>query len=162
MPVKCYFNQSAIFDEIFVTAAWPEYTSKYLLRLQASQTNEKAVSGKTSGLIGLNETVTWRARHFGIYQHLTVKITDSQRPFSFTDVMLKGAFASMNHRHIFEAQGSGTKMTDVFEFNSPFGWIGRAVDFIYLKEYMKQFLIIRNNEIKRVAESDAWQKFLIN
>ena len=155
-----------IYLEVFIEApverVFDLSRSIYLHMRSASQTNEKAVSGKTSGLIGLNETVTWRARHFGIYQHLTVKITDFQRPFSFTDVMLKGAFASMNHRHIFEAQGSGTKMTDVFEFSSPFGWIGRAVDFIYLKEYMKQFLIIRNNEIKRVAESDAWQKFLIN
>lgn len=152
-----------IYPEVFIEApverVFDSSRSIDLHMRSASQTNEKAVSGKTSGLIGLNETVTWRARHFGIYQHLTVKVTDFRRPFSFTDVMLKGAFASMNHRHTFEAQGSGTKMT---EFNSPFGWIGRAVDFIYLKEYMKQFLIIRNNEIKRVAESDAWQKFLIN
>ena len=37
--------------------------------------NEKAIAGKTSGLIGLGESVTWEATHFGIRQHLTSKIT---------------------------------------------------------------------------------------
>nr|WP_321225937.1 hypothetical protein [uncultured Psychroserpens sp.] len=30
--------------------------------------NEKAIAGKTSGLIGLGEWVTWEAKHFGNYQ----------------------------------------------------------------------------------------------
>jgi hypothetical protein len=35
------------------------------LHTQSMQhTGEKAVAGTTIGLIGLNETVTWRARHF--------------------------------------------------------------------------------------------------
>ena len=33
----------------------------------ASGTNEKAIAGVTSGLINLNETVTWRGKHFGFY-----------------------------------------------------------------------------------------------
>jgi hypothetical protein len=30
------------------------------------KTGEMAIAGKTSGLIGFGETVTWRALHFGI------------------------------------------------------------------------------------------------
>ena len=63
-----------------------------LHELSAEKTNEKAIAGKTSGLIGLDEWVTWRARHFGIYQKLTVKITKLERPLMFEDKMLKGAF----------------------------------------------------------------------
>ena len=37
-------------------------------------TNEKAIDGRTSGLIQLGESVTWRAKHFGFYQNLTHKI----------------------------------------------------------------------------------------
>ncbi|RED52621.1 hypothetical protein [Cohnella lupini] len=36
-----------------------------------SHTNERAVKGRTSGLIELGETVTWEATHFGIRQQLT-------------------------------------------------------------------------------------------
>ena len=48
-------------------------------------TNEEAIEGKTTGLIELNETVTWRAKHLGVYQHLAVQITKFDRPHSFTD-----------------------------------------------------------------------------
>jgi uncharacterized protein YndB with AHSA1/START domain len=30
-----------------------------------AHTRERAVGGRTSGLVGLSETVTWRARHLG-------------------------------------------------------------------------------------------------
>lgn len=73
-----------------------------LHRLSTRQTHEQAIAGRTSGLIGLEETVTWRAKHFGIYQKLSVIIKEFSRPFSFTDRMLKGAFAAMEHQHQFE------------------------------------------------------------
>lgn len=34
-------------------------------QLYASKTSEVAIDGITSGLINLNETVTWRGKHFG-------------------------------------------------------------------------------------------------
>lgn len=47
--------------------------------------NEKAVGGRTQGLIELGEKVTWQARHFGITQRLTSKITAFDRPHHFRD-----------------------------------------------------------------------------
>lgn len=41
-----------------------------------SHTNERAIKGRTSGLIELGETVTWEATHFGIRQQLTSIITE--------------------------------------------------------------------------------------
>ena len=38
-------------------------------------TGERAIAGRTSGYIGAGETVTWRARHFGISFRMTVRIT---------------------------------------------------------------------------------------
>lgn len=40
------------------------------------QTGEKAIAGRTSGLIEFGETVTWKAKHLGFYQTHTSKITD--------------------------------------------------------------------------------------
>jgi hypothetical protein len=36
-----------------------------------AHTGERAVAGVTSGLLGPGEEVTWRAKHFGVWQHLT-------------------------------------------------------------------------------------------
>lgn len=54
-----------------------------------SKTNEKAIAGRTSGMIELNETVTWKTKHLGFYQTHTSKIVEMKKPYQFTDVMLK-------------------------------------------------------------------------
>ena len=63
--------------------------------------NEKAISGKTSGLIELGEFVTWEAKHFGFTHNLTSKITEFESPNYFVDEMVFGAFTSFRHEHIF-------------------------------------------------------------
>ena len=57
------------------------------------------------------------------------------------------------------AESGGTLMRDVFSFQSPLGILGRIADFVFLKRYMRNFLIERNRVIKGTAESDAWRKF---
>ncbi len=115
-------------------------------------TNEKAIGGKLSGLMALGDTVTWRARHLGVYQKLTVELVEFDRPKLFVDVMLKGAFKSMRHSHHFEMKGEVTVMTDVFDFESPFGILGRVFNQIYLKAYLIKFLEKKNKILKEVAE----------
>ncbi|MEQ8623598.1 MAG: SRPBCC family protein [Vicingaceae bacterium] len=119
----------------------------------ASKTREKAIAGRISGLIELGETVTWEAVHFGIQQQLTTKITAIDAPHSFTDEMVKGAFKSLKHEHLFSEENGVTSMVDNFHFESPFGLIGKLFNAVILKNYMKRFLEIRNAAIKREAES---------
>ena len=89
-----------------------------------SRTREQAIAGVTSGLIGLGDEVTWGAQHFGVWQTLTVRVTEFERPAHFADVMVRGAFHSMEHHHHFEESGGGTVMRDVFTFQSPLGPLG--------------------------------------
>ena len=123
-------------------------------------TGERAVSGVTSGLIGAGQEVTWRARHFGVWQSLTVRVTAFERPVHFADAMIRGAFRRMEHHHWFEPSAGGTIMRDVFTFESPLGILGRIADFLFLTRYMRSFLIERNRVIKATAESDTWKRYL--
>jgi ligand-binding SRPBCC domain-containing protein len=125
-------------------------------------TGERAVAGVTSGLIGKGQEVTWEARHFGIKQRLTVRITEFKRPDSFQDVMISGAFKSMKHDHRFAAQSGGTMMMDRFEFHSPLGILGAIADKIFLGRYMRRFIEERNLILKKLAESEDWKKFVPN
>ena len=115
-------------------------------------THEVAIAGKTSGLLELNETVTWRAKHFGITQELTVKMTQLEKPHFFEDRMIKGAFSFMNHKHFFFEKESGTEMIDEFEFRAPFGFIGKFFEALVLTRYMRNFLLTRNAHLKIIAE----------
>lgn len=114
--------------------------------------HEKAVAGRTSGLIGLGESVTWEANHFGIKQRLTSKITEFKSPNYFVDEMVSGAFKSFKHEHIFEAQGDHTLMIDKFYFESPYGVIGNLANVLFLKRYVTSLLITRNSFLKIKAE----------
>ena len=125
-----------------------------------AHTGEKAIAGKTSGLIGLNETVTWKAKHFGFNQRLTSKITVMRRPDIFVDEMTKGVFKSLCHQHLFLAEGNKTLMIDIFEFESPLGVLGKCANRLFLKKYLESFILERNAQIKAVAESDAWGEFV--
>jgi ligand-binding SRPBCC domain-containing protein len=118
------------------------------------QTGETAVAGRTSGLIGLDETVTWRAKHLGVWQTLTSKITEFEYPNHFTDEMVSGAFKSMRHEHFFYAINNETVMKDIFIFEAPLGWLGRLANFLFLGRYMENLLRERNRVIKDAAESD--------
>lgn len=123
--------------------------------ISTQQTGEQAIAGRTSGLIELGETVTFRAKHFGIWQTLTSKVTEFNYPYSFTDEMVSGAFKSFRHEHIFTAINNQTVMRDVFIFASPFGIIGRFVNRLFLGWYMMNLLVKRNKVIKEVAENDT-------
>ena len=122
---------------------------------------ETAIAGKTSGLISLNESVIWRAKHFGITQKLTAKITQYNRPHHFRDSMISGAFARFDHDHFFETAAGKTSMRDVFDYDSPLGIFGRIADFLFLEKYMTNLLTERNLIVKKIAESEEWQKFLV-
>jgi len=138
----------------------------------ASGTKERAVAGVNSGLLKLADEVTWEARHFGVKQQLTVRITSMERPFRFEDVMLSGAFKRMKHYHEFIDTSLGTNafanlppgtlMVDRFEFESPWGILGRMVDRLFLCHYMRRFLLRRNQALKQLAESDDWRKYIGN
>ncbi|MCU1291921.1 MAG: cell division protein [Bryobacterales bacterium] len=125
-----------------------------------AQTGERAVAGVTSGLMALGQEVTWRARHFGVWQHLTSRITAFDRPAHFRDSLVGGIFQRFDHDHFFAASGTGTVMRDVFDFESPLGILGRIADSLFLARYMTRLLASRNTLIKTVAESDQWQGYV--
>ena len=124
-----------------------------------AQTHERAIAGRTSGLIGLGEEVTWEAIHFGIRQRLTARITRFDRPRHFRDSMVSGAFRRFDHDHDFVIDGQGTVMTDTFDYTAPLGLLGRLADGVFLKRYMRRLLARRNEVIRQVAEAGDGGRF---
>lgn len=120
-----------------------------------------ATGGVTSGLIGLGQRVTWRARHFGLWWMLTSEITAMDRPAYFQDAMIGGAFRSMRHDHVFRSLSPHrTEMRDVLCFAAPFGMLGRFAEVAVLRRYMQALLHERNAVIREIAESPGWRKYV--
>jgi ligand-binding SRPBCC domain-containing protein len=116
------------------------------------KTKERAIGGVTAGLMENGDTVTWEATHLGVKQKLTAKIIEMEKPYKFTDRMVRGAFHSFTHTHEFIESGTGTIMKDVFSYRSPFSILGVIVDKVFLEKYMTHFIVNRAKELKRIAE----------
>jgi ligand-binding SRPBCC domain-containing protein len=131
-----------------------------LHQASAAQTQEKAIGGVTSGLIGEGQTVQWRGRHFGRWITHTSRI-DGWRPFTyFRDVMVHGSFLRFEHEHHFAVMDDGTRMRDEIRFAAPYGLLGRIIGRLLLRRHLITMLKRRNAFLKRVAESEEWRRYL--
>jgi hypothetical protein len=120
-----------------------------------------ALGGVTTGLVELSQQVTWRARHFGVWQNLTSQLTAMQRPAYFQVTMVKGIFRSMLADHLFRTLPSGaTEMNDLFFVAAPLPLLGPLAETLFLRRYMLALLRERNAVIKRIAESSDWSQYL--
>lgn len=119
------------------------------------KSNEKAIAGVTSGKIGLNETVTFRGKHFGIYLNHQSKITEMEDPNYFADEMIKGHFKFFRHEHSFVTQNGKTVMIDLVQYETPFGIFGKLLDKFTLKNYMTNLIRTRNEFLKNLAENQG-------
>jgi len=118
----------------------------------SSSTGERAVSGKTSGLLELGDVVTFEAVHFGIRQRLTSRIVEFDRPRRFVDEMVKGAFASLRHVHEFFHDGTAVLMRDTLTWRSPLGFLGVIADKLLVERHMRSFMVTKQTELKVYAE----------
>lgn len=121
---------------------------------------ERIIDGTMSGLMNLNDTVTWTAKHFFKQRRLKIKIIGFQRPEYFIDEQEDGDFKMMKHEHYFKSIENGTILIDQFHFETPRGLIGRLLNKFYLEKYITQLLKERNKMIKEVAESNLWKQYL--
>ena len=131
-----------------------------LHKLSTAETNERAVAGVTDGLINLNETVTWEAKHLFKTRQFTSRIAAMERPMHFRDEMVKGDFKEFGHDHHFKAIENGTIMIDQLHFETPYGILGRLLNRFYLLSYLENLLNRRNAMIREYAESEKWKAIL--
>lgn len=142
-PIKRCFDLSCSIDLHMITT---------------SKTKERAIAGRTTGLVEEGDTVTWEATHFRKRQRLGSKITSVKSPTYFADEQIFGAFKRFHHEHIFEEQEGKTIMTDKFDYTAPMGILGKLANLLFLKDYMKGFLKQRNLIIKEFAETSKWKE----
>jgi ligand-binding SRPBCC domain-containing protein len=117
-----------------------------------AKSNETAIDGITSGLINLNETVTWRGKHFGVYLKHKSLISAMEIPTYFVDEMLEGKFKSFKHQHTFIQKNGFVIMEDKIQYETPYSIFGKLFDQLILRKHLTHFIINRNKVLKALAE----------
>jgi ligand-binding SRPBCC domain-containing protein len=135
-----------------VDAVWASSLSIDAHLASMSASSERVVGGVATGQIALGETVTWRARHFGVTWTMTSKISELSAPDRFVDEQVRGPFQSFRHEHQFTSVGAATKLVDHVRFVAPLGPLGRAVESLVLGPYLRTLIGDRNNYLKAMLE----------
>jgi len=118
----------------------------------AASTGERAVGGKTSGLLELGDVVTFEAVHFGVRQRLSSRIVEFDRPTRFTDEMVTGVFTSLRHVHEFMPEAGTVLMRDTLTWRSPLGPLGLLADALFVTRHLRAFLVTKQFALKAYAE----------
>jgi ligand-binding SRPBCC domain-containing protein len=147
-----------VFEAVTRVAAPPRAVFDASLDVDVHQASmagsgERVVGGVSAGGMRSGDTVTWRARHFGVWWRMTSEITAYEAPVFFVDEQRRGPFRRWRHEHHFAAGAEGgTVMRDVVEFAAPAGPLGRLVEALVLERYMRRLIDERNAHLKDVLE----------
>lgn len=112
-------------------------------RASMARSGERVIGGVAVGRIGLGESVTWRARHFGIWFTMTSEISELAAPHRFVDRQVAGPFRAFEHEHRFDATADGSRMTDTITVSSPV--FGRLAERVVLVPYLRHLIRVRND-----------------
>lgn len=116
---------------------------------------ERAVAGRTTGLIGLGDSVTWEARYFGLRWRATSRVTQFEPPSRFVDEMRGGPFSQFIHEHRFDQLADETTMVDVVQYRLLWGALGVVADKLFVNWYLSRLIVRRGSYIKALAEGSA-------
>ncbi len=133
-----------------------------LHKISMDKTGEEAISGTTSGLVGLDDTVTWKGKHLFKTRFFTTRISEIDPPEKLTSKMIKGDFKSFEHQLFFKEAENGTILIDIIQYEMPYGFFGGLVDRFYLRSYIEKIIHQRNETLREYAESDKWMALLNN
>ena len=134
--------------EVFAASLDPELHVRSMARF-----GETMVEAPAGGVFTEGTTATWRARHFGIPFRLRSVVFDIDPPRAFSDRQVSGPFGAYLHEHWFAEHPVGTLMRDTVTFRSPFGPLGRIVDAVVMRRYMRRLIAERNETIAAELEN---------
>ena len=131
------------------------------VRRYGVRTRPGGADARTSGRIGLRETVTWQLRPvapLGLPLHTSriVELVedDGSGGARFVDAMERGLFARFRHEHALTPVDGGTLMRDSVAWRSPLGALGRVADAVFVRRALLALLQARNAEIARQVAAD--------
>jgi ligand-binding SRPBCC domain-containing protein len=119
------------------------------------------VRGRTSGLVIGRDTIRWEGWQLGLPQFHKSVIEAFQPPKFFRDRMIAGRFATFEHDHAFIDNRDGTVLLqDEVRFTMRWGWLGDIIGRCLMQPHIRGLMQRRFARLKRIAESDEWERYL--
>jgi ligand-binding SRPBCC domain-containing protein len=112
------------------------------------------VSIETVGSPGLGYEVTLKVRQFMLFvMRWHVKITVYEPPVLMVDEQLSGPFRTWKQTRRLRQVDGGTELTDIVEYEAPFGLLGRIVNALVIRRQIEKMFTYRQATTKKLLES---------
>jgi ligand-binding SRPBCC domain-containing protein len=90
---------------------------------------------------------------FGLKLPWTTEITYVKENCYFIDEQRFGPYVLWHHKHFFEATENGTMMTDLVHYALPFGFLGRIMNALVVKNKLKEIFDYREKMVNKIFNS---------
>lgn len=98
-----------------------------------------------------SSTLEIKSTKYFIPTYWKIEILKLERPCILIDKALESPFKSWIHQHRFEEIDGKTQLTDIIDFEMPFGLIGKLIEPFILKDLEKMFTF-RHEKTKQILE----------
>ncbi|REG94108.1 SRPBCC family protein [Flavobacterium aquicola] len=91
----------------------------------------------------------------GLKLNWVTEITQVKDRAYFIDEQRFGPYSFWHHKHFFEATLNGVKMTDVVHYALPFGFLGRIVNALIVKNKLSEIFDYRFQKVNELFNSKS-------
>lgn len=123
---KTYTIRQVQLLNIPVETAWAFFSDPLnLVKITPASLDFKIISDIDSDHIYTGQLITYKVRPLlGISVKWLTRITAVENNKMFVDEQLKGPYKLWRHEHHFKPVGKKTEMTDIVQYQIPFGFLG--------------------------------------
>ena len=95
----------------------------------------------------------------GIPIHWRTLITDYEPPNIFVDQQIKGPYAMWHHTHTFHKVKGGVEIKDRVVYSIPFGFLGRLLNYLWIKRDLNNIFLHRKKVIDKLFENNDYKSY---
>ena len=95
----------------------------------------------------------------GIPIHWRTLITDYEPPNMIVDQQIKGPYAMWHHTHTFHKVKGGVEIKDRVVYSIPFGFLGRLLNYLWIKRDLNNIFLHRKKVIDKLFENNDYKSY---
>jgi ligand-binding SRPBCC domain-containing protein len=132
-----------------INAIWTFFSSPHnLAKITSKEMGFRLTDQVSDSPIYRGMEINYRIKPlFSIPIQWTSRISEVTELKSFTDIQLKGPYASWEHKHLFAPGKNGVTMTDEVTYSLPLGAIGELIHWTMVKERLDYIFDYRTIQI---------------
>lgn len=152
--MKVYSKQSVQYVNASIEECWAFFSSPRNLQKITPESMGFQITDFDEKKMYAGQIIQYKVSPLlGIKLPWVTEITIVKDQHYFIDEQRFGPYALWHHKHFFEPTENGVKMTDLVHYAIPFGFIGRIVNALVVKNKLTEIFEYREKKVNEIFNS---------